>query len=1321
MRRYISLLLGLFLAISVSAKINSQFIHYGMNDGLSRNMVAAITQDQMGFMWFGTRNGLNRFDGHNFKVYYRSECGLEGNDISSLLTTEDGSLWIGGGTGLYKYDFSNESFKRIVTKASDGVEIRSNVNQICALGNDLVIVTDRQGLFFYDTAEEKLTHNQFQNHFNITAVTCDAKQRIWLSFYDNGLYYVDKSLKNEKKLVLPADAQLLEGVPIRGIKATEQNQLIVGTEGKGVFMLNLNTMAVTSLFDDMSDKGKVVHALARRENDIIVATEDGVYVYEMLTHNTSHHLHEPSNPMSLADNSIQSLYCDNKGGIWIGTYFGGVCYSPYKMMLFDGYFPRMDVSNSIHGRRVREIVEDGQGYIWIGTEDGGLNRFNPATGEFNFFKESSAFSNIHGLCVVGDKLWVGTYSSGVVIIDTRTLKITQTIAAQAGKEHTLLDNYIFAIEKTRDGNVYLGTLGGLCRYQSGDEVQYIDEVPHSIVYDIHEDRSGNLWTVIYGNSISCRKASSGKWVSYSTANSKLPAMNVLNVEELSDGTILVTTDDSGILRYNAKKDAFEQYAVKALAPNSATFCVLEDNSNKLWISTSHGLVWFDPATGESHAYTTANGLIDNNFNYKSALLSQDGRMYMGCLKGLIAFRPEQFQDIKVTPKFVATELYINNTAVRQYGDASPLQKSILLTDKLSLAHSENSFAIQVASLLYGNDEKVQMEYMLSGFDNNWMPVPENNIISFINVPDGRYVLCVRAAASSDDIDSQQFEMAITIRPPFYRSWWAYLLYSLCLIALLYFALRILQHRAREQRENAMQKFEYEKEQELYQSKINFFTNVAHEIRTPLTLIKAPLEKLLKRKDMEPTAQEDLGIMQKNVSRLLDLTNQLLDFRKAERDSLRLNIERCNITQIIESVYVRFSSLMREKGIDSQFEHPDEPFYAFIDKEGFTKIVSNMLTNAVKYCEHYIKLSLKATENDEIQVILANDGPLVPQKLRESIFEPFDRGSSKTSTTPGTGIGLALARALAELHMGTLTMQDHPQLNVFVLTLPVQKLSSAIQLPKVQVESGSQRKSSTRADDTHLPTILIVEDNVEMLNYEHSQLHDDYNVLTASNGEEALRVLADNDDVALIVSDVMMEPMGGFELCRTVKNDVNFSHIPVILLTALTLDSAKVEGMESGADSYIEKPFSMDYLRSSIKNLLRLRQQAKAAYANSPFLLSDTLTISNADDEFIKRLEEVINQNMSNSEFSINDLAQEMCMSRTGLNRKLRGIFNMSPNNYIKVSRLKYAALLMKNSKMRVNEVCYTVGFTSPSYFTQCFYKQFGLLPRDFQDSANSKE
>ena len=507
-------------------------------------------------------------------------------------------------------------------------------------------------------------------------------------------------------------------------------------------------------------------------------------------------------------------------------------------------------------------------------------------------------------------------------------------------------------------------------------------------------------------------------------------------------------------------------------------------------------------------------------------------------------------------------------------------------------------------------------------------------------------------------------------------------------------------------------------EEASRAKSNFLANMSHEIRTPINAVIGMNEMILRE-----CKDEGIRYYSENVKAagrtLLELINQILDFSKIEAGKIEIIPVEYYMASMLNDLVNMLKPRAMDKGLKLELGFDEKmPGVLFGDEVRIKQIITNMLTNAVKYCEHYIKLSLKATENDEIQLTLSNDGPLVPQKLRESIFEPFDRGNNKTSTTSGTGIGLALARALAELHEGTLRMQDHPQLNVFVLTLPVQKLSSAIQLPKVQDDSASQRKTSTRADDTHLPTILIVEDNVEMLNYEHSQLHDDYNVLTAGNGEEALKVLAANDDVALIVSDVMMEPMGGFELCRAVKNDVNFSHIPIILLTALTLDSAKVEGMESGADSYIEKPFSMDYLRSSIKNLLRQRQQAKAAYANSPFLLSDTLTISNADDEFIKRLEEVINQNMSNSDFSINDLAQEMCMSRTGLNRKLRGIFNMSPNNYIKVSRLKYAAVLMKNSQMRVSEVCYMVGFTSPSYFTQCFYKQFGLLPRDFQDNAN---
>ncbi|MDO5447213.1 MAG: two-component regulator propeller domain-containing protein, partial [Prevotellaceae bacterium] len=1283
-------------------------------------------QDKTGFLWFGTRNGLNRFDGKNFKAYFKAVGNLQSNDVSSILPAEDGSLWIGTGTGLYQFKPSTESFQMFATKATDGTKISSNVLLLRYCGKDLIIATNHQGLFYYDTKNNKLYHNSFNEFFNISAVACDTKQRIWVSFYGQGLYLVDKTLKSATPFLLDDGKTILGGVQIRDILTTEQDLAYIGTEGEGVYLLNLNTRTAKPLFDGVEGKGKFVHSLARRDNDIIVATENGIYIYEMLTHELYHYEYEASNPLSLSDNSIQSLYCDKNGGLWAGTYFSGVCFSSKSSMPFDCFFPRIDVANSLHGRRVREMVEDNQGCIWIGTEDGGLNRFDPSTGEFRFIEKSADFPNIHGLCVVGDQLWVGAYSYGVVIIDTKTLQVTKTIKAGLGVGAQLHDNDIFAIEKTRGGDIYFGTLGGLCRYEKNGEVTYIDEVPHSIIYDVHEDKAGNLWAVIYGNSISCRKASTGKWVSYSMSNSKLMAKNVIDVSELSNGTILVTTEDSGIFMYDSKKDCFEEYKISTLAQNATTYSVLEDNEEKLWISTSRGLIWYDPSTKDSRTYTTANGLLDNNFNYKSGLVAKNGRIYLGCLKGVVAFSPDQFHDATFNPHIVATELLINNSPVTQYGENSPLSKSIVFSDEISLSNSENTFAIQIASLLYAADEQVQMEYMMKGFEDSWLPVPDNYTIGFTNLPPGHYKLLVRARAASDAVVGNQFEMDITIRPPFYRSWWAYAIYLLILALIIYFGAKLIQTRAKEQRENAMQKFEYEKEQELYQSKINFFTNVAHEIRTPLTLIKAPLEKLLKHKEIESSEKEELNIMDKNVSRLIELTNQLLDFRKAEHDSLKLNIERCNVTKVIDDVYVRFTPLMREKGIDSQFAHPEEPIFAYIDKEGFTKIISNMLNNAVKYCDHYINLDLRSVsmtndegkQVDEIKVVLTNDGQLVPQKLREKIFEPFERGNSTTSTVPGTGIGLPLARAIAELHEGTLCMQDDAEMNVFVLSLPMQKVKSAISLTKEE-ETTFESKSSDNPNASELPQILIVEDNIEMQNYERSQLEDEYSVLTAANGEEAMKVLTDNEDIVLIVSDVMMEPMGGFEFCREVKNDVNYSHIPVILLTALTLDSAKVEGMESGADAYIEKPFSMDYLRSSIRNLLRHRQSAKAAYAASPFLPSDTVTISKADSQFIKNLEEVMRKNMCDSDFGITELARELCMSRTGLNRKIRGVFNMSPNNYIKVERLKYAAYLMKSSNMRVSEVCYQVGFTAPSYFTQCFYKQFGLLPKDFLNQPDN--
>lgn len=545
-------------------------------------------------------------------------------------------------------------------------------------------------------------------------------------------------------------------------------------------------------------------------------------------------------------------------------------------------------------------------------------------------------------------------------------------------------------------------------------------------------------------------------------------------------------------------------------------------------------------------------------------------------------------------------------------------------------------------------------------------------------------------------------------PHFLLSIWAKLLYLMLLCFIVWRAAKYANERSMQKRQKAIEKFEHEKEQELYQSKIHFFTNVAHEIRTPLTLIKAPLENIISSGCItNAEVKDDLDIMAKNTNRLSDLINQLLDFRKTERDGLRLNYELCNIERLVTAVYDRFRSVMRERGINSSISMQNSNLHAYVDHEAFTKIVSNLVNNAVKYCASRVSVLLSA-DDERFTLIVKNDGNIIPPEMRDKIFQPFFRLDTTMHTTAsGTGIGLAMAKSLAELHGGTLVMDDDLTMNVFRLSLPIK------QQPTVVMPADDSRT----ADDTEQHgdkkyTLLLVEDNVEMLDYERKHLLKDYNILTANDGEEALQVLADHT-VNLVVSDIMMEPMDGMTLLKNIKQSATFSHIPVVLLTAVTSDSAKLEGMENGADAYIVKPFSMNYLAETVANLLRQREEIKKAYIQSPFVSSESVSISTADTDFLTRLKEVMKKNIDNNDFNVDMLASQLNMSRSSLNRKIRGTLDISPNNYIRLERLKAAATLLKEGRSKVNEVCYMVGFTSPSYFTKCFYQQFGLLPKDF--------
>ena len=606
-------------------------------------------------------------------------------------------------------------------------------------------------------------------------------------------------------------------------------------------------------------------------------------------------------------------------------------------------------------------------------------------------------------------------------------------------------------------------------------------------------------------------------------------------------------------------------------------------------------------------------------------------------------------------------------------------------------------------------------YKLEGFDTDWLTVGESPIVTYSNLRYGDYTFRVKVANSDGVWSDDEVILEVHILPPFYLSIWAYCVYALLIIGCSLYTVMYFKRRSNNKHRRQMEKFEQEKEREVYHAKIDFFTNVAHEIRTPLTLIKGPLENIILKKQVDAETREDLNVMKQNTERLLNLTNQLLDFRKTESQGFRLNFAKCNVTEVLKETHVRFTSLAKQKGLEFTLQVPEKDFYAHVNREAFTKIISNLLNNGVKYAESYVHISLEvpeADDNNSFCIRTENDGVIIPNEMKEEIFKPFVRFNEKEDgkVTTGTGIGLALSRSLAELHQGTLAMGAGEENNTFCLTLPIVQDMTITLTP--EPEAGIDKMSEIPAGEAekkdNRPTVLVVEDNAFVVR----QLSKEYAVLTATNGEEALQVL-DGNYVNLVVSDVVMPVMDGFELCKTIKSDLNYSHIPVILLTAKTNIQSKIEGMELGADAYLEKPFSVEYLQACASSLIQNREKLRKAFAQSPFVAANTMALTKADEDFIKKLNEVIQVNYSNPEFSMDDMADSLNMSRSNFYRKIKGVLDLSPNEYLRLERLKKAAQLLKEGENRVNEICYMVGFNSPSYFAKCFQKQFGVLPKEF--------
>ena len=1309
----------------LSGSPDYSFTHYNINNGLSQNTVRSIFQDNQGFMWFGTKDGLNRFDGKSFKVFkFSPESDLNDNVFHRILQDENDNIWVATEDGVYIYDMLQEKFYRF-NKNNDFVD-GVVTEMIMDHDGDIWMSVEGKGIYYYSVADDELIFYSIplvEDGMKMVSLCPDNNKGVWVFPYSSPFFRIDKKTGELTPFILADDENLFYQVgEVQNVVSDRYNNLLVATSQKGVISINIINKTHRILLSNDANGNPIFARCIKRvdPNTLWIGTESGIYIYDTETDKVIDNLqYNSSMPYSLSDNAIYSIFQDRDGGIWVGSYFGGVDYYANRNNRFDLFYP-MANRNSIKGRRVREFCSAPDGKIWIGTEDGGLNLFDSGTNTFLPLPHPlrSLYTNVHALLSDGNYLWIGIFSKGLVRYNIKTGELKTY--SQSDEPNTISQDSPFTLCKDRQGLLWVGTLSGVDIYDyEKDHFRQIEKLKGMSILDIFEDSHGMIWVCTFLDGIYRFNPATSDWTVFEhNASDKhsLPYNKVTSVFEDSKSRLWITSQGGGFSLFDRESDTFSTFNSLNGLPNDVVYQIVDDDKGSLWLSTNSGLVLFDLQKGTFKNYNVANGLKTNQFNYQSSYKASNGDIYFGSLDGFVRFNPSNFKEPHSVVPIVFTDLFISNVKMTPSDNGSPLKQSILYTDQLSLPHHQNSLTLQYAVLNYSGLYTDRVFYKLEGVDKNWHQAADQQTIIYSNLKPGNYELLLGFIGDDNEPIKSEKKLSIHIRPPFWLNGWAYFLYFLLFLTGIYLLTRFFYRRNRLREQERMRDFEQQKERELYRSKIDFFTHVAHEIRTPLSLIKAPLNHVIMTGEVSEDVKENLQIMSKNTDRLLNLTNQLLDFRKTESDAYSLNLHNLNISELIRDTFLRFTPLAKQRDLHFELDLPEKDMFIKVDKEAFLKILSNLLSNAVKYCGTYVRVEAYTVTDEQrklFHLIMVNDGEKIPEEHRENIFKPFvqlDR--EEKYKVMGTGIGLALSKSLAELHKGALVLETEEESERirFRLTLPAGETDEV--LGETTEKSEKEREKGKETKTTAAATLLLVDDDVELLQFEEKFLSPHYHVVTARNGVQAFEILRETT-VNLIVSDVMMPDMDGLEFTGRVKSNIEFSHIPIILLTAKVNVESRVQGFERGADAYIDKPFSLEVLMAQIANLLEGREKLRETFLGNPFIGASSIVHSKSDEEFIKKLHAIVHENLDNSDFIVEDIAEQFNMSRASFYRKIKGFLNLTPNEYIRVERLKKAAQLLREKNYKVNEICYMVGFNSPSYFSKCFQQQFGVLPKDF--------
>lgn len=1278
------------------------FDNYSVKNGISYNQVYCILQDNEGWIWFGSSMGIDRFDGNQFRRYILSDEKFSfGRLITRVLFETSNNELLAGfedfGLGIYnKIEDKFETF----TKELYGISVKD----IKEDKNKNIWLATNNGIYKLNFKQKKILLN-FKTNLSDTytrKIVIDNKGKIWIGTR-NGLDIfdpIDNKIQNLSKNYNFLKDDILE------LFLDSNNYLWVGTSKNYLIKINTNTLTLENIsFDKKNERNVTIRAVIQDGKYFWIGTRGGLYLLDSNNQIVKFYNNIESDDKSLIHNSIHDLYVDFDKNLWIATR-GGVSYLNKRKLLFNYYKP---INNDNRYLNNGEIYcfwwDEEKKMLWIGTESGGINILDRKNGYFKYLtKENSKLSSNCIKAILPDgcgNILIGTFGGGLNVYNEKTKQIT--IFKKENSE--ISGNNIFDIEKDIKGMIWICTENGLNLFnpikRTFQRINDFDNIP-------------TIW--IFNDSLDFWIGTYGEILIYNPQIGIIKSFKERTriVYRDKKNRYWVATEDKGIALYDKNKGPISYYDIGNGLPSNMTFCILEDNIGNLWISTANGLSCFNTIEIKFKNYFEEDGLQSNQFTYGAAIKLKSGELIFGGIKGFNIFNPAEIDTSVGFFTIKLSDIKIYNKSIKHYKNLK-LNNSISNLKIIKIPSKYNVLTFCFTCINFSNDKKVKYIYQLEGFDKEWVTTELPNV-TYTNLKPGNYILKVK----SNYKNTSGINLRLKILPAFYQT----LIFKISVLTLvfmlIYFVVKLILKRKNIEYALILEKEKTRQLHELDMLKLQFYTSISHELKTPLTLIIGPIEKILKSNLIPDSLRKNLEIAYKNASNLKKSIEQLLEFRKIELGRLKLDLKKGNFISFVNDIVFRFRPFIEEKKIFFEIKYSREKIISYFDHQKIEIIISNLLSNSIKFTDKGGKISMSisiSSENNnndveetkkQIKIILKDTGKGISEIDLKNIFIPFYK-----STREGSGIGLSLTKELIKLHNG----------KIYVESIQGKGTTVTVLIPFIEVNEKEDNRDirieSLPLVESNKKVILLIEDNEDMRKFIVDYLNNNYKVIEAEDGKKgyelAIKIVPD-----IIITDIMLPEIGGIQLCEKLKKDIRTSHIPIILLTVLSSKQDIINGLLKGADEYITKPFDIDILITKIENLLQVRKALQEKYSKEFLLKPSNITIKSSEEQFLQKAIKIIEENIDNSELDVEKFSSLLGMSQIQLYRKLSALTNMTVKEFINDIRLKRAAELLKNSDLSVSEIAYSVGFTDLSYFTKCFKRKFGINPTQYKKNKEEK-